>query len=103
VEGVTILNTFTLNQRPMKKILVLILVVASFFTITGFTPQQPNSKEVNKVKKETYVYICDSKTAYAFHSSNNCHGLNRCTHGILKVTKSDAVNKYGRVPCKICY
>lgn len=48
------------------------------------------------------VYICYSSTSYAYHSSPNCRGLNRCTHEIIKVSLEDAKNKYNHRPCKIC-
>jgi uncharacterized protein YgiM (DUF1202 family) len=54
-------------------------------------------------KNSVSVYICDSKNAYAYHSSTSCRGLNRCTHGVYKVTKSEAVEDYRRQACKICY
>lgn len=54
-------------------------------------------------KNAVSVYICDSKSAYAYHSSTSCRGLNRCTHGVYKVTKSEAIESYGRQACKICY
>ncbi len=51
---------------------------------------------------QTYVYICDSKTAYVYHSTENCPGLRHCTHDIIKVTLREAMNKYNRRACKIC-
>ena len=47
------------------------------------------------------VYICQSKSAYAYHNYE-CRGLARCTHGIIKITKAEAI-KLGYKPCKICY
>jgi hypothetical protein len=47
------------------------------------------------------VYICQSKSAYAYHS-HECRGLARCTHGIVKVSKAQAI-KMGYRACKICY
>ena len=49
------------------------------------------------------VYICDSKSAKAYHSSKTCSGIKKCTHTILEVTLKDAKEKYERVACKICY
>ena len=49
------------------------------------------------------AYICDSKTAYAYHKYKNCRGLNRCTHRIVKISIDDAKNVYYRSACKICY
>jgi hypothetical protein len=47
------------------------------------------------------VYICQSRSAYAYHAYE-CRGLARCTHGIIKITKAQAI-KMGYRPCKICY
>jgi hypothetical protein len=49
------------------------------------------------------VYICDSSTSIAYHSDKNCKGLNRCTHTIVSVSEDDAVKKYKKRRCKICY
>ena len=49
------------------------------------------------------VYVCDSSTSVAYHSSKSCKGLNRCTHQIIEVSKQDAIDKYGKRACKICY
>jgi hypothetical protein len=43
------------------------------------------------------MYICDSKTAKAYHKGQNCWGLNRCMHAVVKVTKREAGEEYGRV------
>ena len=45
------------------------------------------------------VYICQRKSAYAYHAQV-CRGLARCTHGIVKVSKAQAI-KMGYKPCKI--
>lgn len=50
---------------------------------------------------ETYVLICNSSKAYAYHLYE-CGGLNRCKSGVSKVTISEAKAK-GYRPCKICY
>ena len=53
---------------------------------------------------EEEVYICVSKNAVAYHKSKNqCRGLGKCTHDIIKVTKEDAIRKYKYRACKICY
>lgn len=49
------------------------------------------------------VFICNSSSAVAYHDTKLCNGLNRCTHEILEVTKKEAIDKYGRRACKICY
>jgi hypothetical protein len=48
------------------------------------------------------VYVCGGGSAYAYHNSNNCNGLNRCSHGVNAVTVAEAEGM-GRLPCKKCY
>jgi hypothetical protein len=48
------------------------------------------------------VYVCGGGSAYAYHSSDNCAGLNRCSHGISAVAVAEAEGM-GRRPCKKCY
>jgi hypothetical protein len=50
----------------------------------------------------TKVFICDSPSAVAYHSSKNCRGLQKCTHRVLEVYETDAQNKNLR-SCKVCY
>ena len=73
----------------MKK---LITILSIFVLLTSFT-----------FVKDDNVYICNSTTAVAYHSIENCRGLNKCTHGVIKITKTDALNKYDRRACKIYY
>ena len=85
----------------MKKLLLL-LAISCFCLVSIGGDLVGDRHPVEPVKKVTYVYICNSSGAYAYHSTESCRGLNRCSHGVLKVTLSDAVHKYGRRPCKIC-
>lgn len=50
----------------------------------------------------TTVYICNSKSAYAYHKDHSCRGLGRCKAGISQTTSSNA-SSIGYQPCKICY
>ncbi|HEX5155148.1 MAG TPA: hypothetical protein VFW07_27080 [Parafilimonas sp.] len=77
--------------------LTLLLTLTSLLSFHA-----PAGSSLNKAKAE-YVYICDSNTAYAYHKTKDCSGLNRCTHEIRKITKADAINEYGRRACKVCY
>ena len=89
----------------MKKIrIALLLIFLSIFSLIGLNQLNSLSKTlIEKVPKETSVYICNSEKAVAYHSSKTCRGLNNCKHEILEVSKTDAVNAYGRRACKICY
>ena len=55
------------------------------------------------IRPASDVYVCDSKTSVAYHADKDCRGLNRCTHTIIKISQTDAINKYGKRKCKICY
>jgi hypothetical protein len=78
----------------MKKILLIIALFISIGTVRAATISVSTSKVDS-------VYICLSKTAYAYHGYE-CRGLSRCTHGIRKLTKAQAI-KLGYRACKICY
>ncbi len=54
---------------------------------------------INASSVRTTVYICVSKSAYAYHYDLDCRGLNRCTHEIRAVSEEDAVREYGRKLC----
>ena len=71
----------------MKKLLLSFVVVAA----TMCSASAP----------ERTVYVCVSKTAYAYHLNRNCSGLARCTHEIKSESESTAIAD-GRKLCKIC-
>ncbi|HLZ87140.1 MAG TPA: hypothetical protein VKQ52_07870 [Puia sp.] len=86
----------------MKRFLVLAALFAVTVLASGASLPVGPAAHPRVFHKETYVYICNSSGAYAYHSTKSCRGLNRCSHEILKVTLSEAVNTYRRKPCKIC-
>lgn len=54
------------------------------------------------IKEET-VLICLGSNSYAYHK-DYCKGLNQCTREVIKVTKTEAVTKYGmQKACGYCY
>lgn len=55
------------------------------------------------ISADETVYICDSETSIAYHQKKSCSGLNRCTHEIITVTKTKAIDTYRKRACKICY
>lgn len=81
----------------------LLLLLLPFVFFISFI-QPGTAKETYNLKSAdvTYVYICDSQTAYAYHSTKVCRGLNRCTHQIIKVIKNHAINKYYWKKSKEC-
>jgi len=48
------------------------------------------------------VYVCMSPTSYAYHSSDGCSGLNRCSHPLKAMSAADA-QKLGKRACKKCW
>lgn len=60
-----------------------------------------NQSSETKSRNTVNVLICNSSSAYAYHSYE-CRGLSRCRSDISRVTKNEA-QSMGRTPCKICY
>jgi len=75
----------------MKKIKTFIFLLLTALILISF--QSP----------PTYVYICTGAKSERYHKVNTCRGLSNCSKQIIKITKEDAVKKYKRTPCKICY
>ncbi|MGI4823627.1 MAG: hypothetical protein ACRYFV_20645 [Janthinobacterium lividum] len=48
------------------------------------------------------VYVCMSPTSYAYHSSDACNGLNRCSHPLKAMPTAEA-EKLGKWACRKCY
>lgn len=48
------------------------------------------------------VYICTGKSSHAYHSTDECYGIQACTGDIEKVSLEDAVYM-GRTPCHYCH
>jgi hypothetical protein len=48
------------------------------------------------------VYVCISRTAYAYHIDFNCRGLRECTHRIIEVDLVEAAETMRRKPCGYC-
>jgi hypothetical protein len=82
---------FTKDKKPVAPSIDTVAAAQSYHT------------SLAAARTDAKVYICDSKTAKAYHKDEDCRGLNRCTHGVVKVTKREAVEEYGRVPCQVCY
>lgn len=71
----------------------------------GFIPNKFIVSGPNQILKEntpkTEVLICNSKTAYAYHT-HECRGLLECTHSVSTITLEEA-KLLNRKPCKNCY
>ena len=70
-------------------------------TILLFAPFAKPLTKITSAHTE-YVYVCDSKTSYTYHSRKDCVGLDDCANDIIRVAVDDAVNQYKRKPCRKC-
>lgn len=52
---------------------------------------------------ETYVYICTGPKSECYNKTKDCRGLQNCSREIIKVSLSDAKEKYHRRSCGYCY
>ncbi|UYZ59679.1 hypothetical protein [Hymenobacter latericus] len=48
------------------------------------------------------VYVCVSKSSVAYHASDDCPGLNRCTHEVRAMAVG-AAQEMGKRACQKCY
>ena len=101
----------------MKHFLTLLLMAGSLQCFGQFTrDKEPTVPSIDTVaaaqsyhaslaaaRTDASVYICDSKTAKAYHKDEDCRGLSRCTHAVVKVTKKVAEENYSRAQCHVCY
>ena len=78
---------------------VLIAIVALFF----FLPLSTADASAYLAADNDVVYICTGPQSKCYHKTPTCRGLNSCSKEIIKVTKKDAIEKYGRRACQICY
>lgn len=69
----------------------LICAILIYYFIAWATPDD-----------EDTVYVCKSPTSYAYHTSEDCKGLSKCTHGIEKMSEDDAEYD-GKTPCGYCH
>jgi hypothetical protein len=77
--------------------------LALLFTLTAASPvtHQPLPAAVIMHPTDT-VYVCMSKSSVAYHSSDNCAGLNRCTHEVKSMSAAQAA-ELGKRACQKCY
>ena len=94
----------------MKKITLVLALTFSLTTAfaqtnTAAKADSKGAKAETKMEKpkdaKATVYVCDSKTAKAYHSSKTCTGLTKCSGTVKEMAKADA-EKAGKTPCKMC-
>lgn len=80
----------------MKKLVLLMSLIFVTFSNASTSASSFHST------KTDMVYICTGGYSKKYHSSSGCRGLDNCKGQIIEVSLYDAINKYGRTPCKIC-
>lgn len=71
----------------------------------GDTTDQPhkNGQFYDSQEVETgEVWICTGKKSHAYHSTEECYGIQSCRASKKKISKDEAV-KMGRTPCHYCH
>ena len=93
----------------MKSLLfVLALICHAFFAfsqtniIEETKAEYSISSQYNSPKPDQTVYICTGPYSYAYHSTNQCAGLNNCRGEINYTYESYAIS-LGRKPCCRCW
>lgn len=79
-----------------------LVVALSNATFAPLAPLPVAAKQVRASVTENAVYVCLSKGSVAYHNSDRCAGLNRCTHEVKPMSASDAQN-LGKRACQKCY
>ena len=71
--------------KPFRiyKILILFILILSLSSCK-------NSKTENDINGEDIVFICTGRLSKAYHTYEDCYGLNRCSGELRKITKSEA-------------
>lgn len=82
---------------------LITLLLSPLLAVAIQTPSVSYQRKKQKrvTPSVSYVLICESRSAYAYHS-HMCHGLNRCRSAISRVSRTQAAEA-GYVPCRICY
>ena len=79
-------------MNTMKKLISGFVIVSAILCLSLVSDNHENTGE-------KYVYICNNKAVGKYHLSENCRGLNACTHGIVKVTLTEARNNGKKELC----
>lgn len=66
--------------KPFRiyKILILFILILSLSSCK-------NSKTENDINGEDIVYICTGRLSKAYHTYEDCYGLNRCSGELRKI------------------
>ncbi len=87
-------------MKPFLPTLTLLLALAGASLAAPPRPAAPVAAA--PARPSATVYVCMSKTSYAYHSSEACTGLNRCSHPLKAMPTAEA-EKLGKRACQKCY
>jgi len=94
------------------KNLFLILTILTFSQSSFGTAIHKHNDSINKIENNLkplskttsqVVYICTGNYAYAYHSRDNCPGMNNCKGEIKYTDEYTARNSFGRKACCRCW
>jgi hypothetical protein len=85
----------------VKHFLPLVLLLALLSSAASAAPLRLVAAPAPARSTDT-VYVCMSKTSYAYHASDRCQGLNRCTHEVKTMRAAEA-QKLGKRACLKCH
>jgi hypothetical protein len=87
----------------MKKLLPTLSLLLALAGSSLAAPPRPAAHLATAPARLTAtVYVCMSNTSYAYHSSDACNGLNRCSHPLKAMSTADA-EKLGKRACHRCF
>lgn len=94
----------------MRKIIFMFSVLALVSCSNGKKPQRDangvilkNGQFYDTQEEETHeVWICTGRKSHAYHSNDECYGIQACRSRVKKVSLEEAVSM-GRTPCHYCH
>jgi hypothetical protein len=94
----------------MKNLFILTFILLSLNTFSqdlALVDKHEHSifeiEHKENIKNAQTVYVCTGEYAYAYHSRNNCPGLNNCKGDIKYTDEYNAKQNLGRKPCCRCW
>jgi hypothetical protein len=91
-----------ITEKGLSRITIVLFAFILFATGIEAVPSLEKPANEKSDYKSQAVFICDSRSAIAYHSTTDCSGLNRCTHQIVKISEDEA-KQIGRRACKLCW
>ena len=89
-------------MKPFLPTLTLLLALAGASLAAPPRPRPAAPVAAAPARPTATVYVCMSKPSSAYHSSDACNGLNRCSHPLKAMPTAEA-EKLGKRACHKCY